>query len=131
MSLFPTTRNYTDQTTSLPRKPKDFWDEAQKQLNDDTMSIISKHIAPGSNILIDIEDLLAAATLKQKLCEDKRWTFEFKGRTLRLSDAADKVVTWLDKFKAIGDIAVNADSLHAGLPWAGIRFLLQVRSLRP
>lgn len=38
-----------------------------------------------------------------------------------------KIVFWLSKFKDVGDIAVNFDPVHASLPWAGIRFLLQVR----
>jgi hypothetical protein len=45
---------------------------------------------------------------------------------VRLQDTADKIIVWLDKFKVVGDIAVNVDPMHAGLPWAGIRFLLQV-----
>ena len=51
---------------------------------------------------------------------------EFKGRTIVLRHLADKVVFWLEKFKQVGDIAVNVDPLHAGLPWACIRLLLQV-----
>ena len=46
---------------------------------------------------------------------------------MRLGDEADKVLLWLDRFKSVGDIAVNADPIHAGLPWAGIRLLLEVR----
>lgn len=44
---------------------------------------------------------------------------------MRLWDEADKVMLWLDRFKQVGDIAVNADPIHAGLPWAGIRLLLE------
>lgn len=39
-------------------------------------------------------------------------------------DVVDKVVGWLDKFKAIGDIVVSSDPIHAALPWAAFRFLL-------
>jgi hypothetical protein len=38
-----------------------------------------------------------------------------------------KVAKWADRFKEIGDIAVQYDPAHAALPWAGVRFLLQVR----
>lgn len=44
-----------------------------------------------------------------------------------LSDMADRICGWLEKFKQIGDIAVQVDPLHAGLPWAGVRLILQVR----
>jgi ankyrin repeat domain-containing protein 50 len=37
------------------------------------------------------------------------------------------MILWLNKFKDIGDIAVSFDPIHASLPWAGVRLLLQVR----
>lgn len=49
-----------------------------------------------------------------------------RGRPVILREEADKVIVWLDRFKAVGDIAMNADPIHAGLPWAGIRLLLEV-----
>src|SRR5271170_349505 len=57
----------------------------------------------------------------------KRWTLTFRGHTIALRKEADKVV---DKFKQVGDIVVNADPIHAGLPWAGIRLLLEVGTSR-
>lgn len=74
-----------------------------------------------------LRDVLNAAQEKKKFCEDRRWTFTFRGQIVKLRDEADSVVLWLDRFKQVGDIAVNADPIHAGLPWAGIRFLLEVR----
>jgi ankyrin repeat domain-containing protein 50 len=35
-------------------------------------------------------------------------------------------VKWLDRFKQAGDVASNADPVHLGFPWAGIRVLLEV-----
>lgn len=70
---------------------------------------------------------MTAVQEKKKRCEEERWRFVFKGHEYVLCDVADKVYTWLDRFKQIGDIAVNVDPLHAGLPWAGIRVLVQVR----
>ena len=32
----------------------------------------------------------------------------------------------MNKFKEVGDIAVQYDPGHAALPWAAIRFFLQV-----
>lgn len=63
---------------------------------------------------------------KQNLCQNKRWTFTFGEHTVILAQEADKVLLWLDRFKSVGDIAVNANPIHAGLPWAGIRLLLEV-----
>jgi hypothetical protein len=74
-----------------------------------------------------LQEAFTAVQDKQQLCEGKRWTFTFGGHTIRLRDEADRVILWLDRFKQVGDIAVNADPIHAGLPWAGIRLLLEVR----
>ena len=45
-------------------------------------------------------------------------------------DLLEKIIKWLDHFKAIGDVGVQADGAHAALPWAGVRFLLKVSALR-
>jgi hypothetical protein len=44
-----------------------------------------------------------------------------------LFEQADKVVRLLDRFKAVGDIVANVDPVHVGLPWAGVRAILEVR----
>jgi hypothetical protein len=38
----------------------------------------------------------------------------------------DKVLQLLDRFKSAGDVAANVDPVHIGLPWAGIRVILEV-----
>lgn len=45
---------------------------------------------------------------------------------INLRDRAEKILEWVDKFKQVGDIAIQYDQAHAALPWAGIRFILQV-----
>jgi hypothetical protein len=82
-------------------------------------------IAPADSDSIP-EALFKAAKAKQKICEDKRWNFEFRGCTVSLQDTAERVITLLEKFKKVGDVAATIDPVHAGLPWAGINFLLQV-----
>lgn len=36
----------------------------------------------------------------------------------------------VNKFVSVGDVAVNFDPVHAALPWAAVRFILVVGSLR-
>ena len=43
-----------------------------------------------------------------------------------LRDILEKIIAWLDKFTAVGDVAAQYDPAHASLAWAGVRFLLQV-----
>jgi hypothetical protein len=115
----------TYSASSLPSR--DLWGEALQRLSEKDRALVLKHFSAGStNATSMLDALLITAKHKRELCEDKRWNFQFKGHTVRLRDTADKVIVWLDKFKQVGDIAVNVDPIHAGLPWAGIRFLLQV-----
>lgn len=64
---------------------------------------------------------------KRRNVKTKRWQFAFRGRNVLLRDVADKVLRWLDRFKPVGDVVANVDPLHAGLPWAGIRMILEVQ----
>ncbi|PMD66208.1 uncharacterized protein K444DRAFT_166202 [Hyaloscypha bicolor E] len=60
-------------------------------------------------------------------CIKKRWRYTRKsGETVIFVDLFSKIVKWIDLFKQVGDAAVQYDPVHAALPWAGIRFLLQI-----
>jgi ankyrin repeat domain-containing protein 50 len=73
-----------------------------------------------------LEELVWLTKEKQQECENGSYEYKFQGKKLILRDVAEKIVYWLSKFKDIGDIAVNFEPVHASLPWAGIRLLLQV-----
>jgi hypothetical protein len=62
---------------------------------------------------------------------DRTWRIKWRGEDIVLHDVGMKIVNWIDKFKQIGDIAVQYDPGHAALPWAAFRFLLEVVSLTP
>ena len=66
-----------------------------------------------------------AKKLQQK-CENERWSWRYKGREIYLSEQTDKVLRFLDRFKSVIDVASNADPIQIGLPWAGIRTILEV-----
>ena len=51
---------------------------------------------------------------------------KLRGEEIVLRDVGMKILHWVDMFKQIGDIIVQYDPVHAALPWAGFRFLLQV-----
>lgn len=76
-----------------------------------------------------ILDQVLEETLKTRdNCLQKQWKCNWKGKTIILRDVADKLVGWVEKFKSIGDVVTSFDPTHAALPWAGVRFLLQVSS---
>jgi hypothetical protein len=73
-----------------------------------------------------LEQLCRAAARKKAECDARRWRFVLRGRTYILRDVADKVIVWANLFKQVGDVAVQHDPGHASLPWAAVRFLLEV-----
>lgn len=73
-----------------------------------------------------LRNALEAAQKKQEECKSKKWTFSVGKRDVSLQDVAGKVISFLDGIKDVGDIIASVDPIHAGLPWAGIRLLLEV-----
>jgi len=79
-----------------------------------------------SNNVGVLADVIQAAQLKRDEALLKRWKFNWKGRTYVVRDHLEKIIAWVEKFKAVGDAAVQYDPAHAALPWACVRFFLQV-----
>jgi hypothetical protein len=74
-----------------------------------------------------LSELQMLTEQSQQECTSKRWRYKRKsGETVIFRDLFAKVVKWIDLFKQIGDNAVQYDPVHAALPWAAVRFLLQV-----
>lgn len=104
----------------------DLWTSAAAKLSDDHKRNIEINFScPDKlNILSEVQDLTDKSRLE---CISKRWKYTRKsGETIIFRDLFQKLVKWIDHFKQIGDCAVQYDPVHAALPWAGIRFLLQV-----
>lgn len=104
---------------------KNLWSVALDRLSMEDRAAIS---GIGSDLKLDIlQHLYKAAEKKRNDCEARGWKIEFNGQQIILREVAAKIIFWIDKFKQIGDMAVNFDPVHASLPWAGIRFFLEVR----
>jgi len=117
------------QATSTPSSNPNLLHNVLRRLSDDDRAILQDYIFHNvSDIDLALEQALAAAKKKQRCCIEKRWTFTFMGRTVVLKEKADKVVGWLNRFAAVGDVVANVDPVHVGLPWAGIRLLLEVKA---
>jgi hypothetical protein len=73
------------------------------------------------------ESVAEAAQAKLDIASAKsRWVIKAGGRSISLRVILDNILCFIDKFKEAGDVAVSFDPVHAALPWAGIRFVLQV-----
>jgi hypothetical protein len=106
--------------------------DALEALEPDDRTTVSIRLLPAKDISIDavFDEVHTHATVLQQRCKIKRWSWNYRGRQVYLFEQVDKVVQLLDRFKAVGDIVANVDPIHVGLPWAGIRFILEVRVQR-
>ena len=117
------------QATSTSSSNLYLLDDVLKRLSDDDRASLQDHIFhSASDIDLALDQALAAAKEAQRSCEEKRWKFTFPGRTVIVKEEADKLVGWLNRFTAVGDVVANIDPVHVGLPWAGIRLLLEVKA---
>lgn len=117
----------TTATISLPRS---LWGDAFEALEkSDKVRFQSIHPSlDDQKPWVDrITDLIDKAREKQLECDRKFWKFNLAGKEIILRDIAEKVIDFLQKFKAVGDVAIQFDPAHAALPWAGVRFLLEVQ----
>lgn len=72
-------------------------------------------------------EILATIEEKKSECVRKQWKFRrSNGEEVVLRDVFEKMANWVKKFVAVGDMAVQYDPVHAALPWAAVRFFLQV-----
>lgn len=67
--------------------------------------------------LLVLDQVLEQTRGARDICLQKQWGSR---------GVADKLVGWVEKFISIGDVVVSFNPVHAALPWAGVRFLLQV-----
>ncbi|EEU42897.1 uncharacterized protein NECHADRAFT_84227 [Fusarium vanettenii 77-13-4] len=116
----------TEPSVEKQVKPN-LWDEARGRLSEEDKAWINGNSqqfldssGPGVRGIIDLVDQ------KRRQCEARRWTnVDVFDTTINLSDLASNAITWLNKFKEVGDTIVQYDPGHAALPWAATRFILQ------
>jgi hypothetical protein len=106
----------TNSTSSL-------WDTANAKLDPKTRRSLAT-VNIGNGRVVDA--VLKEAVTQQKALAAKRWKATVGGKEVILRDVLARIVRWIDHFKAAGDIAVQFNSGAASLPWAAVRFLLQV-----
>ena len=99
------------------------WRQAFDELSEDDKEVFQSAEAREPGI---VDDVVRMAEESKVACQQNQLKFRFRGKEIIVRDVAYKLLTWVDKFKAVGDTAIQYDPVHAALPWAGVRFLLQV-----
>lgn len=101
---------------------------AAAELSDENRTAIDLDQTDKLSIL---SELLALTENARQESIKKKWRYTRKsGETVIITDLLGKVIKWVDIFKQVGDAAIQYEPVHAALPWAGIRFLLQVCDCR-
>lgn len=110
---------------SSPTGPqvRNYWQLALDSLSPDLKANINLASTGRRDIL---EAVLQISEEKRTICMKKRWRFKkSNGEEIILRDVLEKISRWIDRFKAVGDTAVQFDPSPASLAWAAVRFLLQ------
>ncbi|PWO21513.1 SPS1, Serinethreonine protein kinase [Pyrenophora tritici-repentis] len=108
---------------TVPRT-NNLWAYAATELPDNVKRNINFNRPDKLNILAELH---ATAEHSRQRSVESRWKYARKnGEVVIVRDVLGKIIRWVDTFKQVGDAAVQYDPGHASLPWAGIRFLLQV-----
>ncbi|KAI9654256.1 MAG: hypothetical protein M1829_000950 [Trizodia sp. TS-e1964] len=97
------------------------WQEAANQLSEEDRQNFNVTGSGG----LDISGLLTTVEAKKQECINKRWKYKKGNREIIIRDQLEKIIVWVNKFKEVGDIAVQYDPGQAALPWACVRFILQ------
>lgn len=105
-------------------EPESLWEKAFASLNDEDKPLAGPHVLDKRTFLIDFTKVVEEKRLK---FAEKGWKFSRNGKMISTRDILGRMITWINKFKAVGDVAAQYDSAHAALPWAVVRLVLQVR----
>lgn len=104
------------------------WDIALNSLSDDQRKVLLETSSNPDTKLDLLQKMLDATEKRETECKSRNWKLKLgQDREIIVADQASKIIRWLNKFKAVGDIVINHDLVHSALPWAAVRFLLVVR----
>lgn len=106
---------------------EDLWGKAFSQLSPTEQEAIASEVGDKRDEMQELQRLTEDALEK---CRNRQWRLPRRREgapSLILRDVIAKIAHWIDRFVAIGDVAVQYDPGHAALPWAGLRFLMKVR----
>lgn len=115
--------NDTTRTVLQVSIAENLWDKAVEALNDEERAQLDFQ-RPDKRLVL--EELLEVIEDKKQLCLRRRWKVRKRnGELVFLRDVLGKLTLWINKFREVGDVAVQYDPSHAALPWAGVRLVLQ------
>lgn len=110
--------------TAIAATVPDLWRKAVEALKEKDKQNVDFQRSDKLAILVDV---LEEVQRKKKTCINRRLKYKrSNGDSVHLYDVCEKIVKWVNKFKEVGDVAKQYDPGYAALPWAVVRYLLQV-----
>ncbi|KAF3936301.1 hypothetical protein ABW19_dt0208055 [Dactylella cylindrospora] len=122
-----TSSNPTGQPSpqASPNQVQSLWDKAISKLKKEERDQLQP-LLDSDDYLGVVEETLKIAENAKSFSQRNAWKVQWKGDTIIVRDVAEKFIAWVQNFRAVGDVIVQYDPGHAALPWAGLRFLLQI-----
>ncbi|KAM0428831.1 hypothetical protein ACHAPT_006631 [Fusarium lateritium] len=107
----------------IQSQSEDLWSKAVASLKPEFRELFSAEKVDRRGAL---EVLLYEAQMQRELCIRKQWRITKKsGDIIILRDVFEKIIQCVDKFKMLGNAAVEFAPGYASVPWAVIKMLLQ------
>jgi len=113
-------------TATSNTEAQSLWSRAVKGLSSEEQTLLAG-IGIDTNTRQVVSDVGVVIEGIVKNQNGKDWKIRFNGEQIVMRDIGMKILRWADRFKHIGDTIVQYDPGHTALPWAGFRFLLQVK----
>ena len=139
LSTIPIRGDPPENLDVLPEPGRDdFWGLAYKQLLAENEPLVRHYqevlkaaaIASDDSTADTQKQIQSVLALKRKQILHKQWRLQWGNKSIRVRTQIDRIIKLISAFKEAGSVAANVDPLHAGLPWAGICFLLAVSTSR-
>ena len=120
--------------TRDPTLRPDLWQLAYIKLSEEDPNLVQKY----ERMLLNDSESSGKDELQTKVSSilsrnlnkmtSRQWSIKWKGKPRQIRDQFDRIVKVVQIAKDFGSAAAGLDSIHAGLPWAGVCILLQVRN---
>ena len=104
-------------------KREALWEKAFASLKDEDKPPTDLQQLDKRTFLLDLTGVIE---VKRQNCVDKEWNLNRGDGAISVRQIFGKMVSWINKFKEVGDVAIQYDPLHGALPWAAVRFVLEV-----
>ena len=109
---------------ALTQQPGDLWHEAIKLIEVDQQKQLA--IASADKLAV-LNGALIAAKDKRDQCLHRQWKYKRgDGTVIVFRDIFDRIASWIQKLKDIGDLVAKLVPTYAEIPWAAVSFFVQV-----